>query len=146
MFVQHVVPNLSAGHAGYATAAVPAASVGLEGGYQRLPLHATNITAQPPVVVAAASAAAVGDLQQQSASQSKDLLLTSSSPTLNDTLLPVRTSVCLCISSFIHSFIYLFASDQWSVSRKTTTAEERKRQKHAYTQTPKKGQKSLKTQ
>ena len=38
----------------------------------------------------------------------------------------------------IHSFIHLFASDQWSISRKTTTAEERKRQKHAYTQTPKK--------
>lgn len=95
-----MVPNLSAGHAGYAAAAMPAAaaSVGLEGYAQRLPLHATNITAQPSVVVAAASAAA-GDVQQQSVSQSKDLLLTSSSPTLNDTLLPVRTSVCLCIST-----------------------------------------------
>jgi len=82
-----VVPNLSAGHAGYAAAA---ASVGLDGGYQRL--HTANITAQAPVVVAAASAAA-GDLQQQSVSQSKDLLLASSSPALNDTLLPVRTSV-----------------------------------------------------
>jgi len=49
------------------------------------------------------------------------------------------------VDSFI-SFICIRWSDQWSISSKTTTAEERKRQKHAYTQTPKKVQKSLKTQ
>ena len=47
-----------------------------------------------------------------------------------------------CQAVVSHSFIHLFASDQWFLSGKTTTAEERKRQKHAYTQTPKKEQKN----
>jgi len=96
--VQHVVPNLPAGHASpaaaayaaaAAAAAVPASS--LDASYQRLhAAAAATMTAQPTPLVLAASPPT--DLQQTVAAQSKDLLqLTAGSPAVTDTLLqPVR--------------------------------------------------------
>lgn len=83
----HVVPNLTAGHASpaaaYAAAAAAAPVAGLDS-YQRL--HAAaSVTAQPAPVVLAASPPA--DLQQ-SVAHNKDLLLTSNSPAVSDTILP----------------------------------------------------------
>ena len=87
---------LPAGHANPAAAyaAVPAAgSVSGLDGYQRL--HAASISAQPPVVVAASAPADV----QQSVTQCKDLVLSSNSSAVNDTLLSVRLFVCPVVCS-----------------------------------------------
>ena len=92
--MQHVVPNLAAGHA---SAYMPAAAGTVSGfdNYQRI--QAANISAAPPVVVAASASAAAG---AELVTHNKDLLLTSSSPGVTDTLLsvPVRLSVCLYCS------------------------------------------------